>query len=85
LQPFLHPPLRSPRAAAADRATALLGSDFSEITKRRHFAIDPVDCRSQSCVATLTWSEYRAASESVGDLLHRNFECASLDAALGSG
>jgi hypothetical protein len=37
---------------AAGRATALLGSDFSEITKWRHFAIDPVDCRSQSCVAT---------------------------------
>lgn len=101
-----------PRTAAwADRATALLGSDFSQITKTRHFAIDQVDCRSQSCVATLTWSDYRAASESVGDLLHRNyglncgrmvlmpepkdpgasyttrvvFECASPDAALGSG
>jgi hypothetical protein len=50
--------------------------DLAKIAARAHFTIERVDCRSASCLASVTFSRYADAQVGWGHLLHGDYRVA---------
>ncbi len=66
--------------AWSERARTALDTDLAQLAKERPFAVDAIDCRSRSCIATLTWKSFPEAAATSSSLLHRRYglNCARL-------
>jgi hypothetical protein len=48
-------------------------NDFDKLSARGHFEVKDVECKTTSCLATVTWPSYAEAKKMWHGLLHANY------------
>ena len=55
-------------------AQSKLGAQLIAVGEKKGFRLDRVDCKTTKCVASLSFSDRSKARESLGGILHENYE-----------
>jgi hypothetical protein len=58
----------------APAAAQSIRQELAELEARQAFSVFEVDCRSDSCIATMEWPTYRDAAATYAELVHHYYE-----------